>query len=192
MASSDNRSRSWCFILYPDSAPADFDGILRNSCVAGCYSPLHTPDDAKPHYHVLLSFGSKKSLEQVIAYSSLLGGTLPFIVHDVRQMVRYFVHLDNPDKQQFDPSSISCFGGYDIDKFFTLSSASKQSCFVDIMSFVRDNPALMYCDLIDICLDLHPDWLALLQTNLACNKVITEYMHSRNRKIDNRLGSPNA
>ena len=43
--SDTERSRTWCFILYPESAPADFDSILRDSMLVGCYSPLHTPDD---------------------------------------------------------------------------------------------------------------------------------------------------
>lgn len=182
--SDSERSRTWCFILYPDSAPADFDSILRDSMLVGCYSPLHTPDDKKAHYHCLLSFGSKKSLSQVSSITSALNATIPFIVHDVKQMTRYFVHADNPDKQQFDSTSITCFGGFSIDKFFAPSLADKSSLFRDLMSFIRDNPDLLYCDLVDVCLDSFPDWLYLLQSNLAVNKVITEYMFSRSRKFD--------
>lgn len=182
--STDDRSRNWCFILYPDSAPAEWDLILRESMVAGCYSPLHAPADSKPHIHCILSFTSKKSKSQVQAITQSLNATQPFVVHDLRQMTRYLIHADNPDKEQFQPSDIVSFGGFVADKYFSLSSFDKQDLFKELMQFIRDNPDICYCDLVDICLDTNPDWLYLLQTNLAVNKVITEYLYSRSKKIE--------
>ena len=182
--STDDRSRNWCFILYPDSAPAEWDLILRESMVAGCYSPLHAPADSKPHRHCILSFTSKKSKSQVQAITQSLNATQPFVVHDLRQMTRYLIHADNPDKEQFQPSDIVSFGGFVIDKFFSLSSVDKQDLFKQLMQFIRDNPGIYYCDLVDICLDTNPDWLYLLETNLAVNKVVTEYLYSWNKKIE--------
>ena len=99
-------------------------------------------------------------------------------------MTRYLIHADNPDKEQFQPSDIVSFGGFVTDKFFSLSSVDKQDLFKQLMQFIRDNPGICYCDLVDLCLDTNPDWLYLLQTNLAVNKVVTEYLYSRSKKIE--------
>ncbi len=56
----DNCFCFWCFILYFDLVFVDFDGILCNSCVVGCYSLLYFFDDVKLYYYVLFSFGFKK------------------------------------------------------------------------------------------------------------------------------------
>lgn len=185
MSRIDNRCCNWAFILYPDSAPVNFDELLRSMMVAGCYSPLHSPSDAKPHYHVVLSYSSKKSYEQVLKAAELFHGTRPEPIHDCRQYVRYLIHADNPDKQQFNESDIITFGGFDVSKYFSATSLQKKAVFADIMAFVRDNPCIYYCDLVNYCIDFQPEWLYMLQTNLAVNKVISEYLYSYRKKLNN-------
>ena len=184
MSNSNERCRNWAFIIYPDSMPANYIDILRSLMVQACISPLHAPaDDLKPHYHVVLLFGSVKSYEQILSITELFSGTVPIPVHDIRQYVRYLIHADNPEKEQFSGmEQIQTFGGLDVGKYFSMSQINKRDIFREIMGFIKDNPFIMYCDLIDYCLTDRLDWLELLQSNLAVNKVITEYLWSWQKK----------
>lgn len=189
MSNSNERYRNWSFIIYPDSMPANYIDILRSLMIQACISPLHSPaDDLKEHYHVVLLFGSVKSYEQVLSITKLFNGSFPIPVHDIRRYVRYLIHIDNPEKEQFSGmEQIQAFGGLDVGKYFSMSQINKRDISREIMGFIKDNPSIMYCDLIDYCLNERLDWLELLQSNLAVNKVITEYLWSWQKKISRRL-----
>lgn len=113
------RGCNFAFLLYPESA-GDYKSIckkllsLRVQCLL---SPLHDPDEdeKKPHYHVCLFFSSLKSCGQVLDIIQGVFGTINFegktcqvvshveIINDKVSMIRYLIHWDNPDKQQWFP-----------------------------------------------------------------------------------------
>ena len=55
-----DKSRFFDFLVYDESAPDDWVGILRRSHCAFAISPIHQPDDEckKPHYHVVFYSGN--------------------------------------------------------------------------------------------------------------------------------------
>lgn len=65
----DTRVRNFATVVYPESAPENWQDILSRHCVPAFISPLHdkdinpTGEPKKPHYHVVLMFEGKKSLE---------------------------------------------------------------------------------------------------------------------------------
>ena len=70
-------------------------------------SPLHdkdvNPDGSKkkPHWHIMLSADgpiTEKRINQII---KPLNGPIPQKVGSSIGMVRYFIHLDNPEKHQY-------------------------------------------------------------------------------------------
>lgn len=112
------RSNLFTFLIYPDdSAPDNYLDLIRSWHIPVLLSPMHQPSEdvygdqesvqKKKHIHVMIYFGSgaNKSLEQVKNYSDQLNGTRPFIVQSRDAMIRYFIHLDDPDKQQYDKDS---------------------------------------------------------------------------------------
>lgn len=121
----DPRSSIWTFIIYPgDSAPEDWEDKVKSWNIPGFISPLHVPDQeaAKPHRHVMLIFGTLKSVKQVKQFASELNGTQPFIVHDKAGYSRYLIHLDSPDKQQWTPEQLAedpviCLAGMNYNTF---------------------------------------------------------------------------
>ena len=134
--STDNRKRTYTFLLYPDSCVPDFKERLECLMIPVLISPLHdrdvlpTGEIKKPHYHVLLDFSSKKSWDQVNDIVSPLGGVLAPIKHDgtcdsfvscKRTCARYFLHLDSPDKAQYDSSDLTMLGGFD---FWSLANSA--------------------------------------------------------------------
>ena len=125
----DDRSRNWVIIVYPESAPDDWRGILDNMHVQWIESPLHDKDTnpdgtiKKAHWHIILAFGSKKSYKQVKEIADKLNAPVPQKVHNMKGQVRYLIHLDNPEKYQYSVEEVKSHGGIDVDKYFKATSS---------------------------------------------------------------------
>ena len=108
MAAKVKRGRNWTIIVYPDSAPDDWRDQLDQLHIQWIESPLHDKDTnpdgtvKKAHWHVLLLFDGNKSYQQVKDITAKLNTVNPQRVESARGMVRYMVHLDNPEKYQYD------------------------------------------------------------------------------------------
>jgi len=130
---SDNRFRNWTFILYPDECFKNWESVLQELKIECAVSPLHSPENEKKHYHVVIK-GDKKTKEQIKesicaklgevveidGKKSIKGVAMPENVLNLRSNIRYLIHLDNPDKEQFEEkeNAIKTFGGFDISRFF--------------------------------------------------------------------------
>lgn len=128
----DKRVRNWTIEFYPDSAPENYDEIIRDWRVKAFLSPLHKDDlnadgtKKKPHYHLLLLFSGKKSVSQVQEMSDQLSGVKVLedfcVVRDTRAMARYLTHMDNPEKAQYSAKDVVCYGGADYLEYVETSS----------------------------------------------------------------------
>lgn len=181
-ATNDERLRNYATIVYPDSAPDNWMGILGEMCIPAYVSPLHDKDknphgeSKKPHYHVLLAFDGKKSLKQVVEIISQINGVGCEKVLSLRGYARYLCHLDNPEKTQYSVEDVCCFGGADILSAISLP-VDKYKILIDIMQFVDDNCLYSYAKLLQYCRDNRMDWFRVL-----CDSgtyVIKEYLKSR-------------
>ena len=94
-------------------------------------SPLHefdtnpTGELKKPHWHIVLSFTGPKSYEQVVSILEPLNCPIPQRCHALKGAVRYFAHLDNPDKFQYSIDQIVAHGGFDIAAALAPSSGER-------------------------------------------------------------------
>src|SRR5690625_5484226 len=68
----------------------------------------------KAHYHVLFMFDGVKSYNQVKSIADSVNAPIPQIVGSAKGLTRYMLHLDNPDKAQYDSSDLQAFNGTDI------------------------------------------------------------------------------
>ena len=104
------RGRNWTIVVYLDSAPSNWESIIKQEPVA--ISPLHDKDITedgerkKPHYHVILSYKGNKSFEQIDEIARLLHAPIPQRVNSLTGAVRYLTHMDNPEKYQYESSDI--------------------------------------------------------------------------------------
>ena len=68
--SGKGRTRNFATVVYPESAPENWQDILSEQFVPAFISPLHdkdinpTGEPKKPHYHVVIMFDSTKTSEQ--------------------------------------------------------------------------------------------------------------------------------
>lgn len=184
MSDVDYRARNWTFLLYPESMQQDAFNIIRSWCIPGYISPLHEPDgeDKKPHYHVGLAFSGKKSFSQIKGLAAKVGGVVPSFelakVEDLGGHVRYMIHKDNPDKQQFSGQDvITSLCGFNVSKFFELTSEELDKIIADMEEFVCDHNITEMQQLKDVARRYYPAWAHAL--NHRCMYVMGQYIKSR-------------
>lgn len=162
---TDNRTNLWTFLIYPDdSAPENYIEKIQSWLIPALLSPVHDidpfaldPDEKiKKHIHVMLYFGvgQKKSFDQVKFLSDQLNGTIPFPVQSRNAMTRYFIHRDNPNKQQFNESELVCLSGFEIGDAFG-SFLLDQQYYDYIERVIIDNKFMNLADLVIYLLDMN-------------------------------------
>lgn len=166
------RTRYFATIVYPESAPENWEEILTQFHVPALVSPLHdsdvNPDGEikKAHYHVLLMFESVKTQEQASEILDSIGGVGRENVASVRGYARYLCHLDNPEKHQYCPDDVRSFSGADYFDTVTLST-DRYACIGEMIDFIDANKIHNYMDLFKYARDNRPDWFRLLCDNCA-------------------------
>lgn len=165
----DGRARNWTFVLYPESAPVEWSDVLNDLHIQWCVSPLHDKDvnadgtPKKPHWHVLLCFEGNKSQDQVDAISHSINGTICQKVSSVRGMVRYFTHMDNPEKYQYPASQIGCHGGFDPAEYLTLSKSYQLDIVEQMENWIQENDVYYLHELTEYARMYHrDDWYPAL------------------------------
>ena len=172
------RTRNWIFILYEDSAPPNWREIL--DAVPWIESPWHDKDvneDAehtpkKKHKHIMLCFDSVKTFEQVKEITDALNAPIPQAVKSMVGQVRYFAHLDNPEKYQYDRAGVV---GHGIDAQGIIDTgADKMQVLMEILAFVRENNIYRFNTLVDYALRNNQTWFRLLANGYT--RFISEYL----------------
>lgn len=178
----DTRVRNYACVVYPESAPDNWLSILAEAKTAIFVSPLHDKDInpegdlKKPHYHVLVAYEGKKSLEQFEEFRASFGGVGNEIVQSLRGYARYLCHLDNPEKHQYKTEDVRAFGGADYPAAIGLPT-DKYKSIREMMDFIRANNIKSYSDLLEYASECHYDWFRIL-----CDSgtyVIKEFLKSR-------------
>lgn len=151
------RYRTIAFLFYPESAPVEsLIDRIKESHVPAFVSPLHQPDDKelKPHYHVLLMFDTQQSVKYLHDLVLSLGGANGYFIHPPkRQYARYLLHLDDPDKEQFNESVISLNGADYSPYYFKSEDLENGSKIVSVLLYIRDNNITNFRCLVEGLID---------------------------------------
>lgn len=117
------RYRNYSFILYPED---DLSGFAWVDWLNEKHIPLlaikHDPEEneLKEHVHVLVHFDNpqpRKYVSELFEHVHVpRTGSPDFFapVPSVTGLERYFLHLDQPQKIQYSPSSLYCLSGYQL------------------------------------------------------------------------------
>jgi len=181
----DGRARNWTFIVYPESAPANWRSVLDNARVQWIESPLHegeiNPDnetEKKAHWHVLLLFPGHKSFEQIKEFTNQLNSTIPQVCSNAKGLVRYMAHLDNPEKKQYSTTDIIGHNGADVAGYLKATGAARYELIRDMVRWVRGTQCNELSELVEYAADERfEDWFPLLCDNSAY--IMGEYIKSR-------------
>ena len=185
---ASERQRNWTFILYPESCHPCWRTVLDDLHLPWAESPLHEHDlnadgePKKPHWHIILCFDGVKTYEQIKEITDSVMGTRPEIVRNVRSMIRYFAHLDNPEKWQYPTQEIIGHGGLDVPEMLQLLSSRKAQILQEIFSWIADNHITEFSDLIDYCMySGNTDWFRVA-TEFSTLPIKTYLASVRNKK----------
>lgn len=170
----DDRTRNWTFVLYPESVVQNWREIIDNEHIQWVESPLHDKDiDAngilkKPHWHILLMYEGNKSFEQIKELTDKINATMPQKTASVKGLVRYMVHLDNPEKVQYNRGDIVAHGGVDLIELLKPNSSTRYQLIKEMMDYVREQNIIEMEDLLYYASsERFDDWFPLLCDNSA-------------------------
>ncbi len=176
------RYRNFVTVVYPDSAPENWMQLLSEQVVPAFISPLHdkdinpTGEPKKPHYHVMIMFEGKKSLEQAKEIFDVIKGVGLEKVNSLRGYARYLCHLDNPEKSQYSIDEVQCMAGADYINTIGLAT-DKYDAIAEMLDFCEIYDVFSYRELLIYCMNNRSDWYRIL-----CDSgtyVIREYLKSR-------------
>lgn len=177
----ETRTRAWTVVVYPESAPENWRDYLDDMHLEWVESPLHEFDVnasgevKKPHWHVLMMFGSVKSYDQVVEVCEPLNCPVPQRVHNSRVMVRYMAHLDNPDKFQYPVSEIIGHGGIDLTDLLKPCASMRYTLIAEMCDFVAVTGIEYFDELMDYARkERYDDWFPVLCDSSAY--IVNQYI----------------
>lgn len=184
------KGRDWTFLVYPESAPANWREILDETHIRWVESPLHdkdvNPDGEvkKGHYHILLSADGPITEQAVMKIIEPLKGPIPKKVGSAKGLVRYMAHLDNPEKYQYPVDEIIGHNGADVASYFELTMTNKIVMMKDIVKFIYEEEIDNYADFLMLCIEKSDDWfnIAVNHNTLAINKLIDAMWHKKRNR----------
>lgn len=185
-----SKTRNWAFVVYPESAPENWQGMLADTHMAAFISPLHdrdvdeeTGELKKPHWHIVIMtdgpITQKRANELIEPYN---GTKSAEYIMSLRGYVRYLAHLDDPDKAQYDPAEIIALGGADLADMLRLSQDDKYKLIGDIFCYCKENEIFELWDLTSIAIEKYTDWLpVIVEKTYFFNHNLHSLRHSKRR-----------
>ncbi len=183
-------------MAYPESLPENWIEILRQSGLKCAISPLHDQDinpdgeAKKPHFHIILVYGSPTTYNNVLNFTqNVLHSTIPQPLEQVRGMYRYFTHMDNPEKAQYDHTKIITLNGFNISDYVELTASEVAELKKKIVKIILENGLTEYADLIDTLNDmgLSEEWEVASNHTLFFNAYLASKRHIKEKKITAEL-----
>lgn len=185
------RINNFAFILYQDSLNPDWKSILRKTFESVLYV-LHDKDvivdketgevvSKKPHYHVLVMYKNARSINTAMRLSKECGCANDVIEHisNSKGYARYLCHLDDPEKHQYDISSVGCLGGANYRKIANVEDEFEDIVMTtirDMLKFIDDNKVHIYADFVRYCANKNTEWFKVLIS--AKGRLVKDYIKS--------------
>lgn len=167
----EKRQRNWTCVGYPESIAPDYLDYLKAEHIPCVISPLHDADtngdgtEKKPHWHFCFHFQTMKSYGQMKAICDRLKSTIPQTIHDMRSMVRYCLHLDNPEKAQYSENDLIILNGFNIEGYLGLSNAELNKQKMDLIDIIDEHGFIRYRDFITTVKNEYPQYFGTASSN---------------------------
>lgn len=177
------KKRNWAFVLYPESAPADWLDRLQKTGLQCEVSPLHDKDvnadgtPKKAHYHIILCYSGPTSYNVVKALTDSLNQPIPQALEQVKGYDRYLTHKDNPEKYQYDRKDVRSLNGFNILDYADLTRSEILEYKKELFALIRNHKMTEYSQLIDFLMDNDmPDLLDCASSNTL---LFSNYIRSK-------------
>lgn len=148
------KGRIWACVGYPESLPTNWLELLQETGLQIAISPLHdkdldpTGEQKKPHYHIIFNYEGPTTQKHVKELCDSLNMTIPIKLESLKGMYRYHIHIDNPDKYQYDDRDRTLLNGFDPASVDALTKTEVDKLINEILEYIEDNNILEYRDLL--------------------------------------------
>lgn len=183
------KGRIWASVGYPESLPTDWKEKLIETGLQIAISPLHdkdinpTGEVKKPHYHIIFNYDGPTTYNHVKELCDSLNMTIPIKLESLRGMYRYHIHLDNPEKYQYDDRDRALLNGFDPKSVDALTATEIDKITTEILAFIDDNDILEYSDLLyEFRVN---DLTNMLNVAKSHTILFNTYIRSKRHKIQN-------
>lgn len=168
--SVSKRYRNFATIVYPESAPSDWQEILSSYHVPAFVSPLHDKDTMpdgslkKAHYHVMMMYDGVKTRDQVDEVIHSFGGVGIEVVGSITGYARYLCHLDELTKVHYPIEQVVAFAGAD---YYHISSLAvdRYKALDEMCDYVVVNHIVSFTEFTNYCRVHKFEWFRLLVDN---------------------------
>lgn len=192
------KKRKWIFILYPESMPENWFEIIQQTGLEACVSPLHDKDTdvedgklvpKKAHYHVYVKYDGPVTKNVVMQLVESLNASHPVPCESVRGQYRYFIHLDNPEKFQYDIKDMLHINGFDIREYVDLTKTEVVKIKKELQIFIRENNIFEYSDFMDHLADddIGSNYEVASNNTYFFDKYITSFRNRQRDKMTARV-----
>lgn len=196
MSSKHIKKRNWACVVYPDSAPTDWRDILAQTGLQCAISPLHDRDidpdgnPKKPHWHVILCYAGPTSYSVVCKLTEQLHAPIPQVLEQVRGYYRYFTHMDNPDKAQYDVSDITTINGFSVMDYSELTRSEVDKVLMRLTDCIDSANITEYAVLMRLLRDSGDTegWSVARSNTLFLNTYIKSSFFAAGKKQDDSNG----
>lgn len=199
------RYRIFSGILYPDSC--DIEEFLDDPRVGEyALSPLHDQDvwtakdekkdpkhvagtPKKAHYHVMITYQGKQKMSTMNALFKEYNQQEPEVCSRRVGLYRYFTHMDNPEKAQYDEAQIKHSPDFDVDACMSKSQLKKKEDIEEVSRYRTVKELIDKKDideifvLLDLLIDTDPDLFLYVKRNIHIFDIYTR--SRRNFEKDN-------
>lgn len=181
------KARYWASVGYPESLPENWIDKLRETGLQIAISPLHNQDVnpdgdvKKTHYHVIFAYEGPTTYNNVLTLCKQYNMTIPIKLESVRGMYRYHIHIDNPEKYQYDDRDRILLNGFDSNMVNELTKTEINKYKKEILSFIVDNDILEYSDLLTSLMD--SDTSQMLEVASSNTMLFNTFISSRRNKL---------
>lgn len=182
------KGRHFAYVVYPESAPADWIEQLQQTGLSFVVSPLHDKDVdptgtlKKPHYHVIISWGNTTTYRAARGLCDKIRCPRPQALKSPNAMYRYLTHKDNPDKYQYEEQPIT----YN-DWVRPLDAADVVQLKREIWGMVYTNDCQEYGELLMVCVEHGSEYFDVASSHtIFFSKICDGYRHSPIRTLKRR------
>lgn len=182
------KGRHFAYVVYPESAPADWIEQLQQTGLSFVVSPLHDKDVdptgtlKKPHYHIIISWGNTTTYRAARGLCDKIRCPRPQMLKSPNAMYRYMQHLDNPDKYQYTDIPTT-YNGW----VRPLNAADVAQLKREIWGMVYTNDCQEYGELLMVCVEHGSEYFDVASSHtIFFSKICDGYRHAPIRTLKRR------
>lgn len=182
------KGRHFAYVVYPESAPADWIEQLKQTGLSFVVSPLHDKDidptgqAKKPHYHVIVSWGNTTTYRAARGLCDKLQCPRPQALKSPNAMYCYLTHKDNPDKYQYEEQPVT-YNGW----VRPLNAADVVQLKREIWGLVYTEDCQEYGELMMVCAEHGSEYFDVASSHtMFFSKICDGYRHAPVRTLKRR------